>query len=119
MKTYFDPETLVIPQLRWLMDELPIEAALFSPDPEAKECWMVSQGVDGARLLHEDKKYSQFSGKFKKPDAGMLLAAMDIYGYKPEDTVFIGDMDVDEQAAKKAGVKFIHADNVHSGVIFS
>lgn len=45
----------------------------------------------------------------RKPAPGMLLDAMWVLGFKPEDTIFVGDQDSDQQAAENADVKFIWA----------
>jgi D-glycero-D-manno-heptose 1,7-bisphosphate phosphatase len=46
----------------------------------------------------------------RKPGPGMLWEAMNDADILPEDTLMVGDRDEDEQAAKAAGVDFIHAD---------
>lgn len=43
---------------------------------------------------------------YRKPSPGMLQYLMDASGVLPEDTVFIGDMDTDREAAEAAGVRF-------------
>jgi D-glycero-D-manno-heptose 1,7-bisphosphate phosphatase len=45
----------------------------------------------------------------RKPNPGMLLAAMARHGAEPATTTMIGDMEVDEEAAIRAGCAFIHA----------
>jgi D-glycero-D-manno-heptose 1,7-bisphosphate phosphatase len=47
----------------------------------------------------------------RKPEAGMLLEAMQYYGVSPEKTFMIGDMEDDKQAAKAANVRFFWADD--------
>ena len=42
----------------------------------------------------------------RKPYPGMLWSLMSEYGFLPEQTVYIGDMDSDREAAVRAGVKF-------------
>ena len=44
-----------------------------------------------------------------KPAPDLLLAAMAQANTDPADTDYIGDMDVDQTAARRAGIKFIHA----------
>lgn len=74
-----------------------------------------------AKLIHADawemcpyhpkgkiKKYTKKS-RCRKPEPGMLLDLMSRLHHKPEDTVFIGDLESDKKAAKAAGVKFIWA----------
>ncbi len=45
----------------------------------------------------------------RKPAPGMLLDLMRRLGSRPEETVYVGDDDVDRQAAEAAGVRFIWA----------
>lgn len=42
-----------------------------------------------------------------KPAPDMLLAALDTLGLRPEDTLFIGDSDIDIQTAQNAGIESI------------
>ena len=44
-----------------------------------------------------------------KPAPDHLLMAMALVNVDPEDTVFIGDMDVDGMAAKRANIDYLHA----------
>lgn len=46
----------------------------------------------------------------RKPGPGMLLEIMQELNVSPDETVFIGDREEDEQAARNAGVDFVHAD---------
>jgi D-glycero-D-manno-heptose 1,7-bisphosphate phosphatase len=43
----------------------------------------------------------------RKPHPGMLLSIMGYYGIQPERTVFVGNDDVDREAAERAGVAFM------------
>ena len=52
------------------------------------------------------KKSARRESHFRKPDGGMIEYLMDAIGVLPADTVYIGDMDTDQQAAEAAGVKF-------------
>ncbi len=45
----------------------------------------------------------------RKPNPGMLLQAMEDAGVEPEETIFVGDMETDMQAAENAGVAFYWA----------
>lgn len=56
--------------------------------------------VEGYREGHERRK----------PSPSMLLTAMNEYGYAPGETVFVGDLDTDRQAAEAAGVRYIDAE---------
>jgi D-glycero-D-manno-heptose 1,7-bisphosphate phosphatase len=46
----------------------------------------------------------------RKPNPGMLLEAMEDAGVSPDETVFVGDFETDEQAAENAGVRFYWAE---------
>lgn len=48
----------------------------------------------------------------RKPNPGMLFTLMEDYHYPPYETIFVGDMDTDEEAAKRAGVEFYWAKEV-------
>ncbi len=45
----------------------------------------------------------------RKPEAGMLRAILEHYRVAPEETLFVGDAEVDREAAAKAGVDFAWA----------
>lgn len=45
----------------------------------------------------------------RKPEPAMILKLIDKYGVEPDDVLFVGDRDADENAAKNAGVDFIWA----------
>jgi D-glycero-D-manno-heptose 1,7-bisphosphate phosphatase len=46
---------------------------------------------------------------YRKPAPGMLLSLMGQFGVSADETIYVGDMDSDRQAAEAAGVTFIHA----------
>src|SRR5260221_1976533 len=45
----------------------------------------------------------------RKPGPGMLLEAMRGFEASPDETLYVGDLPEDEEAAKNAGVAFMHA----------
>jgi HAD superfamily hydrolase (TIGR01662 family) len=47
---------------------------------------------------------------WRKPGPGMLLEACRAFKVAAEDAVFVGDHDVDAQAAEAAGMRFFYAD---------
>ncbi|HYF39291.1 MAG TPA: HAD-IIIA family hydrolase [Gemmatimonadales bacterium] len=42
----------------------------------------------------------------RKPEPGMLLAIMDFYGVSPNETLFVGNHEMDREAAVRAGTAF-------------
>lgn len=49
------------------------------------------------------------SGSWRKPEPGMLLAALRILDVPPEHVLFVGDSDTDAEAAANAHVSFMTA----------
>lgn len=47
---------------------------------------------------------------WRKPSPLMLLAATLHFDISPDRTVFVGDMETDEEAAKNAKIDYVHAD---------
>ena len=45
----------------------------------------------------------------RKPNPGMLLEAMQDAGIPPEESIYVGDKDTDQQAAENAGMRFYWA----------
>lgn len=84
--------------------DVQIESILFCPD-NGDECYQVVPESPSVSALHT---YTDaFIGKYRKPQAGMLLHAIEIYG--ANEAVMIGDRDEDKQAAMNAGIEFIDA----------
>ncbi len=48
---------------------------------------------------------------WRKPKSGMLLAVCETFDIAPEDTVFVGDMETDAEAAAAIGMPFRDADD--------
>jgi D-glycero-D-manno-heptose 1,7-bisphosphate phosphatase len=44
----------------------------------------------------------------RKPEPGLLYEAMGHYGLGPAETLFVGDAEVDREAARRAGLPFLH-----------
>jgi D-glycero-D-manno-heptose 1,7-bisphosphate phosphatase len=55
------------------------------------------------------KKAARRESRFRKPNSGMLEYLMDAFGVAAADTVYVGDMDTDQEAAEAVGVKFMWA----------
>ena len=47
----------------------------------------------------------------RKPNPGMLFQAMEDAGVSPQETIYVGDMDTDKEAAENAGVMFYWAED--------
>lgn len=106
-----------------LMDKLPINAAAFSPYRGGIACYVVIKRLDKSlhiKKAHEDPRYQDYIGQFKKPDIGMLVVIKDIayeeFGQiiNKNNSIMIGDTWHDKQAAKDFGLPFIDAKRVHS-----
>jgi len=74
-------------------------------------------GVDAFRMCpfdpkasakHTDSEYA-YDAECRKPRPGMLINIMRELGFSPDDTVMIGDMESDKQAAQNAGCHFFWA----------
>jgi D-glycero-D-manno-heptose 1,7-bisphosphate phosphatase len=50
----------------------------------------------------------------RKPSPSMLQEAMNEWGYAPYETIFVGDLPTDKQAAKAANVRYIDAEEFFS-----
>lgn len=116
----FDPE-LVIKRFTQLMQELPINAAAFSPTIGGVACYVVVKKQEKISVInaHENQKYAGYIGKFKKPDIGMFCVMRDValseFGVEidAKNSVMIGDTWHDRVAAESFGIPFIDAVFVH------
>ncbi len=45
----------------------------------------------------------------RKPEPGMLRAILDRFGLRAEEALFVGDLEIDREAARRAGVAFAWA----------
>ena len=117
----YDPEVL-IPGFKDLMEKLPITVVAFSASKEGIDCYVLVKKSDGSieiRKAHEDARYEQYRGKFKKPDIGMFVVLRDVaqqecgYSIDSATSLMIGDTTYDEQGAQNFGIPFLHATIVH------
>lgn len=51
----------------------------------------------------------------RKPNPGMLLTIMEHYGVGREETVFVGNHEIDREAAARAGVSFLWSERMFGG----
>ena len=117
----FDPKKM-IEKFKELMTQLPINAAAFSPNIGGVACYVVIKKLDGSIFIkkaHEDERYVEYIGKFKKPDIGMFVVMRDIvreeYGQliDKDSSIMIGDTWHDKMAAESFGINFIEASVIH------
>lgn len=117
----FDPEK-VITKFLDLMNQLPINAVAFSPSIGGVACYVVIKKLDNKIVIkkaHEDPRYLEYIGKFKKPDIGMFIVMRDIAKEEfaqvidKNSSVMIGDTWHDEAAAKKFGINFVDVSIIH------
>lgn len=96
-----------IKEQRFTLELLPeIEEIYFCPDFEGRKCFCVTPSE-----VHDYSKHSE-SGKFRKPNPGMLNLIIQLYS--PDKVLMVGDRSDDRDAAKAGGVKFQHADSWRS-----
>lgn len=81
-----------------------IESILFCPD-NGNECYQAVSQNPTVNALHTYT--NAFVGKYRKPQAGMLLHAIALYG--ADEAVMIGDRPEDKEAALSSGIQFIDA----------
>ena len=116
----FDPEK-VIERFKELMTKLPINAAAFSPAIGGVECYVVLKKGDNISIIkaHEDPRYKEYIGEFKKPGIGMFAVMKDVAAEEfgqvidAQSSVMIGDTWHDETAATAFGIAFMDASVVH------
>ena len=95
---------------RNLLGEIRIPNIFFCPDLEGQECYQIASDGDVVPL-HDLNLGSSLAGQnFRKPGAGMIIAAQAMQMLFVESVVFVGDHPEDEQAAIAAGVSFEWAD---------
>ena len=84
---------------------------MFCPDYEGNDCYLSDQ------FLTDKISQPEYKGLYRKPNAGMILHAIDVY--QATEVIFVGDRPEDEQAAKNANVQFIWADKWRSSYMMS
>lgn len=122
----FDP-VRVINKFKTLMWRLPIEMAVFSPKIGGVECYVVINN-DALRMVevievHNDPRYKDWIGRFKKPDVGMFVVIRDLLEERlgariiAQNALMIGDSWQDERAALDFGIPFLNATHVHANTV--
>ncbi|MBW4574089.1 MAG: HAD-IIIA family hydrolase [Aphanothece sp. CMT-3BRIN-NPC111] len=93
-----------IKEQQYTLNLLPeIEEIYFCPDFEGRKCFCVTRGEVDNYSKHRE------SGKFRKPNAGMLKLAIE--RHSPNKVLMIGDRTEDKEAAQAAKIKFQQAEN--------
>ena len=72
-----------------------LESVLFCPDFDGLQCYQVINIEREYIALHEQD--DRWIGQYRKPQAGMLLHAIDLY--VPSEILFIGDREKEDQGA--------------------
>jgi hypothetical protein len=118
----FDPD-MIINKFSKMMSILPLSFATFSPTAGGTQCYVIfkkahTKGVE-IHKAHEDPRYKEYIGLFKKPKLGMTVVIKDIlkeigYTGAPIDIIFIGDTWHDQEAAYGAGFTFLYANMIHT-----
>jgi len=109
----------VIDRFKQLMNTLPISIATFSPAIGGTQCYVIIKRKHSfeIRKAHENSRYKNLIGTFKKPGTGMLVVIRDLLiemGYSISDNItFIGDSWHDKQAAQDFGIAFLNAKEIH------
>ncbi len=84
----------------------------FCPDREGKQCWQVHRGSHPANQI-DSTWADRYIGQFRKPNAGMIEAAILNYGIRQlldlSDSFFTGDRTEDSEAAAMANLPFFDA----------
>jgi D-glycero-D-manno-heptose 1,7-bisphosphate phosphatase len=74
------------------------------------DAWRICPFDEHARkTIHGQPNPYKLENDCKKPKPGMLVDLMQALGFKPEDTVMVGDSWRDRKAAQSAGVSFVPA----------
>lgn len=81
------------------------------PDFQGKHCWLIGRKHDEVPV-HTTDWGKEFIGSFRKPQPGMLNAAIKMSGFpdSKSEYFYIGDRSEDEEAGMRAGVNFMPAD---------
>lgn len=104
-----DLEDAIAEQI-YTLELLPrITAIYFCPDFEGQQCWLVKRGIE-TKQVHLAPWAVDLIGTFRKPGPGMLKAAIRMHASEDPTVWMIGDRKEDEEAAMRAGVKFLPAD---------
>lgn len=77
----------------------------FCPDFKGRECFRVRK----CSCVQIDELYPDLIEQFRKPNPGMIFAALRAFAKEPTDILMVGDREEDKLAAKNAGINFLDA----------
>lgn len=84
-----------IAEMQYALELSKINSGFLCPDFEGQECYWVT--------ANQASKLTQHSGSYRKPNPGMVFAAIELFkqdhGVKPKQVIVVGDRDEDRDAA--------------------
>ncbi len=93
-----------IPQMLLEMKEQGLKLGVLSNKPDRQAVRVVNE-IFGRNVF--DRVQGQREGVPRKPDPAAALAIAESFGAAPEETVYIGDSEVDAATGKAAGMKTV------------
>ena len=92
-----------------------IESILICPDYLGYACYQIYLSKKNLPVwIDISMDYPSLSGQYRKPDSGMIRYCLVEYGGAAKDSLFVGDREEDEQAARNAKIPFILASDWRS-----
>lgn len=82
----------------------------FCPDFKGQECFRVRK----CSCVQIDELWPDLFLQFRKPNPGMIFAALRAFASSPTDILMVGDRKEDEFAALNAGIRFLDASEFRS-----
>ena len=98
-------ESAIEEQLKTLEIFPRLSCIYFCPDFKGRECFRVRKHS----CVQIDELYPDLIEQFRKPNPGMIFAALRAFAEKPTDILMVGDREEDKLAAKNAGINFLDA----------
>ena len=96
-----------------VVDKLARVMTALGHPPEHEGDWWITYC-----LAHPEATVEEYrkGGERRKPSPTMLFEAMQEYGRSPHETVFVGDLPTDREAAEAAGVRYYDAEEFFAAV---
>lgn len=106
----------MIAEQRRTMELLPWIQIVFACPDEGRSCYRITKkSVDS---IHQLELNACWQGRFRKPEPGMLMAAVHEHADPSDEalkTVMVGDRPEDKQAAERALIPFLSAEDWRAG----